>query len=82
MSIVDWQEETTKILARSIGPVAEIIVDETAKNGGFQDKEMAPANYLKFLEALYKELPDDIDRKEVIYLVRDLVLRKYGFSHQ
>ncbi len=60
-----------------IGPVAEIIVDDTIKKNGFTDSKMAPTTYLRFLEALYQELPADIDRKSLCFKIRGTILNSY-----
>lgn len=82
MSLPGWRENTIKLVAQVLGPVAEIIVDDTIKSGGFQEDNMVPSNFLKFLEALYKELPEDIDKRTLIYRLRDNVLKKYGFARK
>lgn len=78
MSLPGWRENTIKLVAQVLGPVAELIVDDTINKNGFVDVEMVPTTYLRFLEALYQELPADVDRKSLVLNIRDTMLRNYG----
>jgi len=78
MSLQGWRNNTIRHVAQVLGPAAEIIVDDTIEKNGFSNTEMVPITYLKFLEALYRELPDDVDRKALCLEIRDAVLKEYG----
>ncbi|MEE8482659.1 MAG: hypothetical protein V3S12_04840 [Acidiferrobacterales bacterium] len=78
MAIPNWREHTIKLAAEVVGPVAEIIVDDTIEKYGFADTEMVPTTYLRFLESLYKELPMDVDRKTLCLHIRDTVIKNFG----
>jgi len=80
MALLGWREDTIKLVAQVLGPVAEIIVDDTIQKNGFSDSEMVPTTYLRFLEALYQELPDDVDRKSLVLKIRNIMLKKYGIG--
>lgn len=76
--LANWREITIGQLARRIGPVAELIVDDTLHKTGLLECEMVPSKYLEFLNRLYDELPNEVDRMIVCDHLRQAVLQRYG----
>lgn len=61
-----WRELTSEILCEQIGPVAEIIIDDALDKIDAKQQEMKfSRDYLAFIKSLYKELPTDINRKQL-----------------
>lgn len=65
-----WKQFTVERLAREIGVLGEIIVDDVLFDLGFQDGELAPRQLMSFLARLQRELPETVDREAII---RELV---------
>lgn len=62
----DWRHLTSEILFEYIGPVTEVIIDDALESLEAEQRNIIHArDYVTFVKALYKELPDDIDRKAV-----------------
>jgi hypothetical protein len=63
----NWKEKTTARLAREIGVLGEIIVDDVVFELGLADADMTtPRQVMAFLTHLQRELPETIDREAVI----------------
>ena len=80
MALPGWRATTVSTLSNKIGPPAEIIVDDALRKQGLNGKDMAAWRYVKFLELLYQELPDEIDRSAMVLTMHNLILKKYGFA--
>ncbi len=79
MSLPGWREITIRVVAEFTGPVAELLVDDALKATGVSEAEMSAGLYIRFLQNLYAELPQDIDRNKACQTVKIKVLSKYGF---
>jgi len=63
----NWKEKTIARLAREIGVLAEIIVDDVVSDQGLTDAVMTtPRQVMAFLTHLQRELPETIDRHAII----------------
>jgi len=63
----NWKERTTARLAREIGVLAEIIVDDVVFELGLVDAVMTtPRQVMAFLTHLQRELPETIDREGIV----------------
>lgn len=61
-----WKEKAVTCLAREIGVLAEIIVDDVIFDLGLEEVEMAPRQLMFFLARLQRELPETVDREAII----------------
>lgn len=61
-----WKEKAVTCLAREIGVLAEIIVDDVIFDFGLEEVEMAPRQLMSFLARLQRELPETVDREAII----------------
>lgn len=80
MALPGWRETTVSTLSNKIGPAAEIIVDDVLRQQGLNGNDMAAGKYVRFLQLLYRELPDEIDRYAMVSTMHNLILKKYGFA--
>jgi len=63
---VDWMDFTIDIVANEIGPVSIIVIEQAlAKVPAKQNKMSSSRDYLVFLKQLKRELPEDIDGKQL-----------------
>ena len=61
-----WKQFTVERLAREIGVLGEIIVDDVLFDLGFEDGELPPRQLMTFLARLQRELPETVDREAII----------------
>lgn len=59
MSLQGWRKETIAILSDTIGPVAEIVVDDVLARMGIGEDGMIATNYPRFLEVPCPECPHE-----------------------
>jgi len=63
---VDWIDFTSNMVADQIGPVSVVIIEQALENMPARQQKMSSSrDYLVFLKQLQKELPEDINRKEL-----------------
>lgn len=63
----DWKQRTVARLAQELGVLAGIIVDDVvAELGMTADQELQPRQFMTFLSHLHRELPDSIDKENII----------------
>ena len=65
MKIDKWRERTVSEVAESAGPVAEMLIDSAVRTVGAANDIGTPHGYCRFLRALYEELPENLDRKQI-----------------
>jgi hypothetical protein len=80
MALKNWRSIVADVLTDKVGPTTELMIDETLKDMHTLEGEMVASRFLVFLKRIYKVLPEDIDRNEVIYQMRNKVLSQYGFN--
>lgn len=73
MSLNNWREITTSVLADKIGPVATLVVNDLAEELGIDDSSINQANYAKLLIRLSGELPGNIDSVDICRQCREQV---------
>ena len=61
-----WKQFTVERLAREIGVLGEIIVDDVLVDLGLEDGKLAPRQLMTFLARLQRELPETVDRDAII----------------
>jgi len=63
---IDWIDFTSTMVADQIGPVSIIIIEQALAKMPKRQQEMnSSRDYLIFLKQLKRELPEDINRKEL-----------------
>ena len=63
---VDWIDFTSNMVADQIGPVSIVIIEQALENMPARQQKMSSSrDYLVFLKQLQKELPEDINRKDL-----------------
>lgn len=63
---VDWIDFTSTIIAEQIGPVSIVIIEQALSRMSLKQQKMSSSrDYLVFLKQLKRELPEDINRKEL-----------------
>jgi hypothetical protein len=80
MALKNWRSIVADVLTDKVGPTTELMIDETLKDMHTLEGEMVASRFLVFLKRIYKVLPEDVDRNEVIYQMRNKVLSQYGFN--
>jgi len=80
MALKNWRSIVSKALSEEVGPTAELMIDETLRDMHTIEGEMVASRFLVFLKRIYKVLPEDIDRNDLICKMRNEVLSQYGFN--
>lgn len=80
MALKNWRSIVANVLMEKVGPTADLMIDETLRDMHTLEGEMVASRFLVFLKRIYKVLPEDIDRNEVVYQMRNKVLSQYGFT--
>ncbi|MGW8248988.1 MAG: hypothetical protein ACWGOV_12865 [Acidiferrobacterales bacterium] len=80
MALKNWRSIVASVLSEKVGPTADLMIDETLRDMHTLEGEMVASRFLVFLKRIYKVLPEDIDRNELVYKMRNKVLSQYGFS--
>ena len=80
MALKNWRLIVTHILSEKVGSTADLIIDETLRDMHTLEGEMVASRFLVFLKRIYKVLPEELDRTELIYKMRNQVLEQYGFN--
>jgi len=80
MALKNWRSIVTSVLIEKVGPTAELMIDETLRDMHTLEGEMVASRFLVFLKRIYKVLPEELDRNEIIYKMRNQVLSQYGFT--
>lgn len=63
---IDWLDFTSNMVAKKVGPVAIVLINQSVQKMNVKQKQMRNSrDYLVFLKILKKELPSDIDAKEL-----------------
>lgn len=74
-----WKQFTVARLARDLGALGEIIVDDVMFDLGLEDGELQPRQMMGFLARLQRELPESVDRDAIL---RDLASTLLSNSHE
>lgn len=71
----DWKQQTVARLARELGVLAGLIVDDVLVELGMAEAcELQPRQFMTFLSHLHRELPSTIDKESLIQqLANDLL---------
>ena len=80
MALKNWRSIVSGVLSEKVGPTADLMIDETLRDMHTLEGEMVASRFLIFLKRIYKVLPEDIDRQELIVNMRNQVLEQYGFT--
>lgn len=80
MALKNWRSIVSNVLIEEVGPTADLMIDETLRDMHTLEGEMVASRFLIFLKRIYKVLPEDIDRNELVYKMRNEVLKQYGFN--
>ena len=80
MALKNWRSIVSGVLSEKVGPTADLMIDETLRDMHTLEGEMVASRFLIFLKRIYKVLPEDIDRQELIVKMRNQVLEQYGFT--
>ena len=80
MALKNWRSIVSGVLSEKVGPTADLMIDETLRDMHTLEGEMVASRFLIFLKRVYKVLPEDIDRQELIVNMRNQVLEQYGFT--
>lgn len=82
MALKNWRAIAYKVLSEQVGPTAELMIDETLRNMNMLEGEMVASRFLVFLKIIHTVLPEDIDRRAIVYKLRNEVLKQYGFNFE
>jgi len=80
MALKNWRSIVSGVLTEKVGPTADLMIDETLRDMHTLEGEMVASRFLVFLKRIYKVLPEDLDRNELVYRMRNQVLEQYGFN--
>ena len=70
MALKNWRSIVTGVLIEKVGPTADLMIDETLRDMHTLEGEMVASRFLVFLKRIYKVLPEDVDRNQLIYRMR------------
>ena len=82
MALKNWRSIVTDVLHEKVGPTADLMIDETLRDMHTLEGEMVASRFLVFLKRIYKVLPEEVNRTELVYQMRNRVLEQYGFSFE
>jgi len=77
MDIVGWRNVVAGVLAEKVGVLSDIVIDETLEDMGMSEDDMHVGLLIVFIKRLYTKLPDDVDRRKLLYEVRDTLMKEY-----
>lgn len=77
MAIVGWRQVVVNVLAERVGVLSDMIVDEVLEEMRLTESDMRVGLFGDFMKKLYSRLPEDIDRRKLIYEVRDKLMEEY-----
>jgi hypothetical protein len=77
MTIVGWRQVVVNVLAEKVGVLSDIIVEEVLEEMRLTENDMRIGLLGEFMKKLYSRLPEDIDRRKLIYEVRDKLMTEY-----
>lgn len=77
MTIVGWRQVVVNVLAEKVGVLSDIIVEEVLEEMRIAEDDMRIRLFGDFMKKLYSRLPEDIDRRKLIYEVRDKLMAEY-----
>ena len=80
MALKNWRLIVANVLKEKVGPTADLMIDETLRDMHTLEGEMVASRFLVFLKRIHKVLPEEIDRTELVYKMRNQVLEQYGFN--
>ncbi len=77
MDIMGWRSVVADVLAEKIGILSDIVIDETLEEMGVSEENLQIRQLGIFMKHLYAKLPDDIDRRQLLYEIRDSLMKEY-----
>ena len=77
MDIIGWRSVVAGVLAEKVGILSDVVIDETLEEMGLSEDKMEIRLLGIFMKHLYGRLPDDIDRRQCLYEIRDSLMKEY-----
>jgi hypothetical protein len=78
MDIIGWRNVVAGVLAERVGVLSDVVIDETLDEMGVSEDQMQIHQLGIFMKHLYTKLPDDIDRRQMLYEVRDGLMKEFN----
>lgn len=82
MALKNWRSIAANVLSEQVGPTAELMIDDALRELNVLEGEMVASRFLVFLKKIHSMLPDDVDKNDLIYKLRNEVLKQYGFNFE
>lgn len=82
MALRNWRSIAAKVLSKQVGPTAELMIDDALREMNMLEGEMVASRFLVFLKKIHSMLPDHIDKNDLVYRLRNEVLKQYGFDFE
>lgn len=78
MDIIGWRNVVAGTLAERVGILSDVVIDEALEEMGVSEEQMQIRMLGIFMKHLYAKLPEEIDRRKLLYEVRNSLMREYG----
>jgi hypothetical protein len=76
-----WRGVVRDQLARDISFLADVIIEEVLSHDlNMKEQEVRPNHINEFLKALYYRLPDDVDRRAIVFGIRDVLISEFKLA--
>ncbi len=78
MDIIGWRNVVAGALAERVGILSDIVIDETLEEMGVSEEEMQIRMLGVFMKHLYTKLPEEINRRQLLFEVRNSLMKEYN----